>query len=138
MLYGAKVACYSEINKKQINTLWAECQFLIFKPVGAQPVEFKRLITCFRFTAYLTYTMHLRRRVLLKPGQFVKEEATLHFFQEFLSSFSRGNFNATFQTLSLCFITSYSSVYWMQHIHIWSVTRNFINHQYINFTHHLS
>ena len=36
MLYGAKVACYSEINKKQINTLRVECQFLIFKSVGAR------------------------------------------------------------------------------------------------------
>jgi hypothetical protein len=35
MLYGAEVAVYFEINTKQINTVWAECQFLDFKPVGA-------------------------------------------------------------------------------------------------------
>ena len=27
MLYGAEVAVGSEINTKQINTVWAECQF---------------------------------------------------------------------------------------------------------------
>jgi hypothetical protein len=36
MLYGAQVAVRSEINKKQINTVWAECQFLSLKPVGAR------------------------------------------------------------------------------------------------------
>jgi hypothetical protein len=34
-LYGAQVAVYSEINTKQINKMWAEYQFLSFKPVGA-------------------------------------------------------------------------------------------------------
>jgi len=28
MLYGAEVAVYSEINTKQINTVWAECIIL--------------------------------------------------------------------------------------------------------------
>jgi len=36
MLYGAEVAVCSEINRKQINTVWAECQLLSFKPVGAR------------------------------------------------------------------------------------------------------
>jgi len=27
MLFGAEVAVYSEINSKQINTLWAGCHF---------------------------------------------------------------------------------------------------------------
>jgi hypothetical protein len=36
MLYGAEVAVYSEINTKQINTVWAECQSLSFKPVRAR------------------------------------------------------------------------------------------------------
>jgi predicted Fe-S protein YdhL (DUF1289 family) len=36
MLYGAEVAVWSEINKEQINTVWAECQFLSFKAVGAR------------------------------------------------------------------------------------------------------
>jgi hypothetical protein len=35
MLYGVEVAVCSELSTKQINTLWAECQFLSFKPVGA-------------------------------------------------------------------------------------------------------
>jgi hypothetical protein len=35
MLYEAKVAVCFEINTKQINTVWAQCQFLDFKPVGA-------------------------------------------------------------------------------------------------------
>jgi hypothetical protein len=35
MLYGAKVAVGSNTNTKKINTVWAECQFLSFKPVGA-------------------------------------------------------------------------------------------------------
>jgi hypothetical protein len=35
MLYEAEVAVCSEINTKQINTLWAECQLISFKPVGA-------------------------------------------------------------------------------------------------------
>ena len=35
MLYGAEVAVCSEINTKQIKIVWAECQFLSFKPVGA-------------------------------------------------------------------------------------------------------
>jgi hypothetical protein len=35
MLYGAEVAVCSEINRKQINMLWAECQFLSSKLVGA-------------------------------------------------------------------------------------------------------
>jgi len=48
MLYGAQVAVYSEINTKHTHThththtyiyiyiVWAECQFLSFKPVGAR------------------------------------------------------------------------------------------------------
>jgi hypothetical protein len=36
MLYGAEVAVYSEINTKHINTVWAERQFLSFKPVIAR------------------------------------------------------------------------------------------------------
>jgi hypothetical protein len=36
MLYRAEVAVYSEINTNHINTVWAECQFLSFKPVGAR------------------------------------------------------------------------------------------------------
>jgi len=36
MLYGAEVVVCSEINTKQINTVWAEYQFLSFKPVGAR------------------------------------------------------------------------------------------------------
>ena len=36
MLYGAEFAVCSEINTKHINTVWAECQFLSFKPVGAR------------------------------------------------------------------------------------------------------
>jgi hypothetical protein len=35
MLDGAEVAVCSEINIKQINTVWADCKFLSFKPVGA-------------------------------------------------------------------------------------------------------
>ena len=34
MLYGAESAVCFEVNKKT-NTVWAECQFLNFKPVGA-------------------------------------------------------------------------------------------------------
>jgi hypothetical protein len=36
MLCGAEDAVFSEINTKQINTVWAECQFLCLKPVGAR------------------------------------------------------------------------------------------------------
>jgi hypothetical protein len=36
MLYGAEIAIYFEINTKQLNTVWAECKFLCFKPVGAR------------------------------------------------------------------------------------------------------
>ena len=36
MLYGAELAVCSQINTKQINTVWAECQCLSFKPVGAR------------------------------------------------------------------------------------------------------
>ena len=35
MLNGAQVAVCSEINTKQINTLWQNVQFLNVKPVGA-------------------------------------------------------------------------------------------------------
>jgi hypothetical protein len=35
MLYGAEVAVCSKINTKHINSVWAEYQFLSFKPVGA-------------------------------------------------------------------------------------------------------
>jgi len=31
----AQVAVCSETNTKHINTVWAECQFLSFKPIGA-------------------------------------------------------------------------------------------------------
>jgi len=34
MLYGAEVVVCSKINTKQINTVWAECQFLRFKTVN--------------------------------------------------------------------------------------------------------
>ena len=34
MWYGAEVAVCSEINRKHINIVWAEYQFLSFKPVG--------------------------------------------------------------------------------------------------------
>ena len=45
MLCEAEVAFRSEINTKQINTVWAECQFLSFKPVGAtQALGLKRLM----------------------------------------------------------------------------------------------
>jgi hypothetical protein len=37
MLHGAEIAV--QINTKQINTVWAECQFLSFKPVGAHNQE---------------------------------------------------------------------------------------------------
>jgi hypothetical protein len=36
MLYGTEVSVCSEINTKPINTVWTECQFLSFKPVGAR------------------------------------------------------------------------------------------------------
>jgi hypothetical protein len=36
MLYVAEFAICSEINTKHINTVWAEYQFLGFKPVGAR------------------------------------------------------------------------------------------------------
>jgi len=36
MLYGAEVAVGSEINTKQINTVWAECQFLSVTSVVAR------------------------------------------------------------------------------------------------------
>ena len=36
MLDGTEVAVCSETNTKQINTVWAECKFLSFKPVGAR------------------------------------------------------------------------------------------------------
>ena len=39
MLYGAEVAVFPEINRKQINMVWAECQFLGFKPVGARKMQ---------------------------------------------------------------------------------------------------
>jgi hypothetical protein len=35
LLYGAEVAVCSEINLKQINTVWAKSQFFSDKPVGA-------------------------------------------------------------------------------------------------------
>jgi len=35
MLCGAEVAVCFEINTKEISTVWAECHFLSFKPVGA-------------------------------------------------------------------------------------------------------
>jgi len=34
MSYGAEGAVCSQINSKQINTVWVECQFLSVKPVG--------------------------------------------------------------------------------------------------------
>jgi hypothetical protein len=34
MLYGAEVAVCSEINTKQIHTVWAYVEFLSVKPVG--------------------------------------------------------------------------------------------------------
>ena len=34
MLQVAQVAVCSEMNTKQINKVWAECQFLFFKPAG--------------------------------------------------------------------------------------------------------
>jgi hypothetical protein len=36
MLYGVEVAVCSEVNTKQIKTMYAEYQFLSFKPVGAR------------------------------------------------------------------------------------------------------
>jgi hypothetical protein len=36
MLYGAEVGVCYQIHTKQINTLWAGCQFVGFKPVGAR------------------------------------------------------------------------------------------------------
>jgi len=36
MLYEAEVAVFSEINTKQINSVWAECQFSSFKPAGTR------------------------------------------------------------------------------------------------------
>ena len=35
MVYGAEVAVSYEINIKQTNTVWAQCQFFSDKPVGA-------------------------------------------------------------------------------------------------------
>jgi hypothetical protein len=35
MLHGAQVAVCSEINTKQINTVWQNVKFLNAKPVGA-------------------------------------------------------------------------------------------------------
>jgi hypothetical protein len=35
-MFGAEVAVYSEINTKQINTVWAECIIVRVKPVGAR------------------------------------------------------------------------------------------------------
>jgi len=36
MLCGAEVTGCSEINKKQIKIVWAECRFLSSKPLGAR------------------------------------------------------------------------------------------------------
>jgi len=36
MLYVVEVAVWFEINTKHINTVWAEYQFLSFKPVGSR------------------------------------------------------------------------------------------------------
>jgi hypothetical protein len=36
MLLVAQVAVCSQINTKHINTVWAECQFLSFKRIGAR------------------------------------------------------------------------------------------------------
>jgi len=36
MLCGAEIAVFSQINTKHINTVWTECQFLSFKPVGGR------------------------------------------------------------------------------------------------------
>jgi hypothetical protein len=35
MLYGAQVLVFSQINTKHTNAVWAEWQFLSFKPIGA-------------------------------------------------------------------------------------------------------
>jgi len=45
MLYGTEVAVFfTEIVTKPINTVWAEFQFLSFKPVGARKkIGFNRL-----------------------------------------------------------------------------------------------
>jgi len=36
MLHGTEFVVCFEIDTKQINTLWAECQFVSVKPVGAR------------------------------------------------------------------------------------------------------
>jgi len=36
VLHEAEVAFCSEINTNQINKMWAECQFLSFKPVDTR------------------------------------------------------------------------------------------------------
>jgi hypothetical protein len=36
MSYGVEVPVWSEVNTKQIKTMWAEYKFLSFKPVGAR------------------------------------------------------------------------------------------------------
>jgi hypothetical protein len=44
MLYGAEFAVRSEINTKNINIVWAECQFLKFSNCWCpQPIDFKML-----------------------------------------------------------------------------------------------
>jgi hypothetical protein len=39
MSYGAKVAIYSEINTKHINTVWQNKKFSNAKPVGASRTQ---------------------------------------------------------------------------------------------------
>ena len=34
MLYGAEVAVCSDINIKEMNRVWGECQFLSYEPDG--------------------------------------------------------------------------------------------------------
>jgi hypothetical protein len=62
MLYGTEVSVCFQINTKHIHTMWAECQFLSFKPVGGR---FKRLIVAECYVTDVKTVTYAVRGVLI-------------------------------------------------------------------------
>jgi len=59
MLYGAEFAVCSEINSKQINTVWAECIILnCYTCCCTKPVGFKRLMSSLDIFSLLCFILN--------------------------------------------------------------------------------
>jgi hypothetical protein len=81
MLYGAEITVCSEINTKHINTVWAEIQFLSFKPVGAPNQQALKGYCFLRYEAVWFGEWFLKFRMYIIPSSSGTNKSLGHIFR---------------------------------------------------------